>query len=116
MENGSEDKPWQIQSGRSRGSSRSKARREELAQFKRQEGDAAGQGVVNRKGVQRKTGSESKPRGMGCMQSEMERPGEFSEGEGRQRVCDEDGLPEQGEQDRLTGACSIPKVGWGNMI
>ena len=44
------------------------------------------------------------------MQSEMERPGEFSEGEGRQRVCDEDGLPEQGEQDRLTGACSIR---WG---
>ena len=34
------------------GSSRSKVLREELAQFKRQEGDTAGQGVVNRRGVE----------------------------------------------------------------
>ena len=59
MENGSEDKPWQIQSRRSRGSSRSKVPREELAQFKRQEGDTAGQGVVNRKGVEDRLGEQA---------------------------------------------------------
>ena len=49
MANG-EDKPWQTQSRRSRGSPRAKVPREELAKCKRQ-GDRAGQGAVNREGV-----------------------------------------------------------------
>lgn len=64
MENGSEDKPWQIQSRRSRGPSKSKVRREELAKFKKQEGDEAGQGVVNREGVEDRLGEQAQGDGL----------------------------------------------------
>lgn len=93
MANG-EDKPWQTQSRRSRGSPRAKVPREELTKCKRQ-GDRAGQGAVNREGV---GGRLEHAQGDGLCASEMGRPGEFSEGEGRRQACDEDGLPGQGSR------------------